>query len=496
MRKERNYYYQRVFMALALAVCCMNFVSCSKDEEVTTPPLKLEIALKDAKELDAGVGRVDLDIKANSAWGLSIIYGDDVKPWLFPHLTRGNGDYVLQIDVNPNSEVTARQAMLRVFLDKDSTITKEIQVVQAGCPLSLSVKPGTIRLKAFGKLTEQLAIDSNTDWTMTTEAEWLHLSAESGKGKAFVTLEADENMSTEGMRTATVVVASPMLKDSSVVLKVEQNSLAEDIYATPYISWRDSKDKVKTGVANQTILSESDSELLCEGRYLETATLYAFDNQKLRYAIVTVNKSKTSEEAIRKRIQDEGYSLSDNSSEKYLAFFSKDWTSVTLMESTDKQQYGIVYADYRLFYLPSYSIFSISTTAASMKSHGYTLLSSSNSQLIYAGKYRESLIIYSISTGQNNVAVLLDTDETDFSELGRYLVSELSYKTSSAGYYLSNQSDAIFYEDYSYVVAVYLYSSGDKSYIVAQWFSKSQISSNRIAAVDHSDIELPMLMKK
>lgn len=77
---------------------------------------------------------------------------------------------------------------------------------------TLSVSPTSITLSGSGE-NDFFDIESNTDWTIEVDANWVEISKQKGSGNASVKVSADENPK-ETSRTAILVVTAGNLRDS------------------------------------------------------------------------------------------------------------------------------------------------------------------------------------------------------------------------------------------------------------------------------------------
>ena len=92
---------------------------------------------------------------------------------------------------------------------------KTIDVPPAPSP-SLSVSPTSFDIAAEGgKVTA--VIESNCDWTISSNAAWCHLSATEGTGGYSLEITVDENTTVES-RTATINIQYDNSKAASITI--------------------------------------------------------------------------------------------------------------------------------------------------------------------------------------------------------------------------------------------------------------------------------------
>jgi len=91
-----------------------------------------------------------------------------------------------------------------VVTAEDGTTTKTYTVVVTRAPLSMSISPSSLNFVVAGE-KKSLAITSNINWTVGSNASWLTFSAASGSNNGSVTVTADANP-TITQRTATITI--------------------------------------------------------------------------------------------------------------------------------------------------------------------------------------------------------------------------------------------------------------------------------------------------
>ena len=129
----------------------------------------------------------------------------------------GNTDtYTFAAEANTSTE--AREGVIVFCNDNNECVP--VTVKQAGANATLSVSPASMTFTAKSE-SKTFTVTSNTDWTMTSDAAWVKLSATDGSGNAQVTVTAEENTATK-QRIATITLKTKDGKTTATV-KLSQN---------------------------------------------------------------------------------------------------------------------------------------------------------------------------------------------------------------------------------------------------------------------------------
>ena len=129
----------------------------------------------------------------------------------------GNTDtYTFTAEANTSTE--AREGVIVFCNDNNECVP--VTVKQAGANATLSVSPASMTFTAKSE-SKTFTVTSNTDWTMTSDAAWVKLSATDGSGNAQVTVTAEENTATK-QRIATITLKTKDGKTTATV-KLSQN---------------------------------------------------------------------------------------------------------------------------------------------------------------------------------------------------------------------------------------------------------------------------------
>ena len=129
----------------------------------------------------------------------------------------GNVDtYTFTAEANTSTE--AREGVIVFCNDNNECVP--VTVKQVGANATLSVSPASMTFTAKSE-SKTFTVTSNTDWTMTSDAAWVKLSATDGSGNAQVTVTAEENTATK-QRIATITLKTKDGKTTATV-KLSQN---------------------------------------------------------------------------------------------------------------------------------------------------------------------------------------------------------------------------------------------------------------------------------
>ena len=111
-----------------------------------------------------------------------------------PTTGRGSQNVTLTVTVNPSS-LASRTAIVTVK-NKSGSITRNVAVTQAPNSEQLTVTPSSLTFTADGG-SQELAVTSNTHWSVQGRANWLTLNQNEGDGHSTVVVSVQPNTSTE-----------------------------------------------------------------------------------------------------------------------------------------------------------------------------------------------------------------------------------------------------------------------------------------------------------
>lgn len=111
-------------------------------------------------------------------------------PWISLPQTEGNGDAVITIVANPNTDPTTSRTAVFQFESGDSSYpyAKSLTISQAAAEYRLNISETTVNVPASLSLYN-VDVDSNADWTYSTNDDWIHCTKEGSK----LSFNIDEN---------------------------------------------------------------------------------------------------------------------------------------------------------------------------------------------------------------------------------------------------------------------------------------------------------------
>ncbi len=134
-------------------------------------------------------GSTSFSISSNVTWSIT-----DDSDWLTLSSSNGIGDSTFSATFTKNSSSDSRTAIITVT---GNGITKTVNVVQAGLQFTptLIITPSNIEVTSdSGSAT--FNIESNTNWTVTDNADWLTKSPKDSSGNATLTVTYQANTDT------------------------------------------------------------------------------------------------------------------------------------------------------------------------------------------------------------------------------------------------------------------------------------------------------------
>lgn len=170
----------------------------------------------DRNEFDVAAAGESFSVKVTHNIGYKI---NSMPDWVKQtgKASSGNVDtYTFNAEANTSTE--AREGVIVFCNDNNECVP--VTVKQAGANATLSVSPASMTFTAKSE-SKTFTVTSNTDWTMTSDAAWVKLSATDGSGNAQVTVTAEENTATK-QRIATITLKTKDGKTTATV-KLSQN---------------------------------------------------------------------------------------------------------------------------------------------------------------------------------------------------------------------------------------------------------------------------------
>jgi len=180
----------------------------------------------------------EVQVWPDDAW---TCVGHEYYSWLTVSPTSGTGQTSVLITVDANNTGSTRTAILTFTNDVGGGVDTHTLTQSANEISTLSIDPEYIELTTAAN-TYTIAVTSNTDWLVSTTADWVTLDTTSGTGSATITVTVPANDSgairqasivfdtTDGNATATHTVAQKW--DIGTLTVNLTNNLTSDIYTT------------------------------------------------------------------------------------------------------------------------------------------------------------------------------------------------------------------------------------------------------------------------
>lgn len=159
-------------------------------------------------------GSTEVAIKADAEWTAV-----PSVSWLTATPSQGAaGDNKVVISAAPNNSTSSRSGNVDLKIGSKTVSTYTVQ--QEGLILSLS--PSSLNFTA-AKSSQNVAVTSNTEWSVLEKPEWVTLSASSGKGSQTISVTAEDNWTTSS-RSGTITLgrAGTTLRSTISVSQAER----------------------------------------------------------------------------------------------------------------------------------------------------------------------------------------------------------------------------------------------------------------------------------
>lgn len=141
--------------------------------------------------ITSGARTYDIDITANTSWSVT-----ESIPWLSVSPASGSGNATLTVTVQENPTTNQRSDTFTVGTANHTTI-------QQGAPPIMEIDPTSKTVDAAAQ-SYQVAITSNTDWTVTESLDWASVSPTSGSGDGTVTVTVTEHTTVGSSRNGNI----------------------------------------------------------------------------------------------------------------------------------------------------------------------------------------------------------------------------------------------------------------------------------------------------
>lgn len=172
-----------------LPVAVLTLVSCGSEDEIPAgviPSNEFFKIVGDTITIDGQATETSFSVTADCAW--SIV----TNGWSDLHATpdRGEGNQTVKIVTSTNDTPQMRKGTLTITTNEG--ITKVITVQQLAGNIQLDVSSRELNFGINGGSTE-VAVTSNTIWTVAGGTDWCRVDKTSGTGNAAFTVTADKS---------------------------------------------------------------------------------------------------------------------------------------------------------------------------------------------------------------------------------------------------------------------------------------------------------------
>jgi hypothetical protein len=172
-------------------------------------------------DISGGNTTATLNIQASNNCEWVVSWSDS---WIrvSPATGRGSQNVTITVSVNPSSS-TERIAIVTIK-NTSGTIVRNITVTQSANVESLQLSTTTMNF-TYAASNQDVTVTSNTHWTITGGADWLHLNKTEGDNDGVVKISVDENTN-ESENTAVLTFKGSL--GATQLLKVTQAGRSTD----------------------------------------------------------------------------------------------------------------------------------------------------------------------------------------------------------------------------------------------------------------------------
>lgn len=397
-----------------------------------------------------------INITSNVGWEIT-----GVPSWASFSKTSGNGNTEITITAKENYEGANDRNKVSITI-KTTTGTKSatLQLSQKGIGMNFSISGNLVKLDSKAGSTATFTVNTNVDFTISTDADWLEYSPTTGNTTTTVTVKAKSANPSTVERTGNIYVKNVLL-GSSLVKVTQAAGEANVLFGDPYTSWGASKSQVKSYMNKYTLYKEEDELLAYYGLYKETLVVYTFKNEKLTMSSIAISTSQATQDDIDSHLKKSGYTYQGVSDGDRIYLSQDKKTMVALNKDTEYNVYYVYFfsnqqSSTMLFEEPFVKWGTArSSVKTSVQSMGYTFwsestIASNNYYLVYKPKNKEAYTQYLFDNSQTLIraTVFFDSSVATINDLRNYVSGTLSYTykgTNSAGdqfFYLTKDSNS------------------------------------------------------
>ena len=424
----------RTIVKLLTAILIIGMTACIMSCSSESDP-QLAVSMTENTDFSASGGGKWVDVTSDAEWNVSVQYEEGGENWLALNVIHGSGNYQLRVVAGANNSTEKRVATLVIVCAGNENIIQRLTFTQAGVEPKLIVSPSNFTVFPFNR-NLSIKIDSNTDWEITTDAGWLKLDKEKGKGAESIEVSVDDNEGGERKATITVTTTKYGISKS---IQVTQMSLDSYLYREPSTAWGTTTAETKAYMAGYELTGEYEKTIVYNGKFKESLTSYSFDDGKLWNATVALMSSDVDSLALVEQMKMNNYKFFGKSTGGIPLYESNDSKTITFLDNVSMPQaYFVHYYDYsQPFKAPCTSW---RTTTSNVKSYmtknGNEIAeegtASNRKYIAYYGTRLESFIVYYFSSLYLQEAdIFLDPNIVPFHKACEYISTGLSYDKSS-----------------------------------------------------------------
>lgn len=385
-----------------------------------------------------------INITSNVGWEIT-----GVPSWVSFSKTSGSGDAEITITAKESYEGANDRDKVSITI-KTTTGDKKatLQLSQKGIGMNFSISGNPVKLDSKAGSTATFTVNTNVDFTISTDADWLEYSPTTGNTTTTVTVRAKSANPSTTERTGNIYVKNALL-GSSLVKVSQAAGEANVLFDNPYMSWGASKSQVKSYMNKYTLYKEEDELLAYYGMYKEKLVVYTFKNEKLTMSTIAISTSQATQDDIDSHLKKNGYTYQGVSDGDRIYLSQDKKTMVALNENTEYNVYYVYYFSNQqsstMLYEEPFVKWGTARNSVknSVQGMGYTLwsestIASNNYYLVYKPKNKEAYTQYLFDNSQTlaRAIVFFDSTVATINDLRDYVSSTLSYTykgTNSAG---------------------------------------------------------------
>ncbi len=431
----------RCLFCLLLAI---GFISCG-DEPV------LNVSAPEGTEFLMSGGTKKIVVKSDGGWFLSFAWSSDDRNWLITSVTSGKGEQDIYVTALSNTSTETRSVVLTFTSSDDADVKAVLEFSQLGVANTLKLSSEEVTLAALPGNQRALKIESNMQWNVQTDQDWIKVSKSSGVGNEDIVISGDVNNGNERRGVLTISTANQSLTKQVIVI---QKGLSDVIYQEPYTMWDATISDVKTGLNGFTLSFEDNNLLSYFGKYKESQTIYLFETGKLVQAVPVIQTTAANVDALIENLQNNGYVLGKNTLNGFPILLSHDSKNcVTIEKDAQYDFFSVRYRNYtRLFKEPYFPWgMSCENVKKGLANRGYVIIGEASGdgsdEVHFAGRFMEDASSFCFDVSQKLIysGLFFDPAVVSVDQLRAYLTSNFPYsfvdEANDKSFYLYQSDD-------------------------------------------------------